>query len=33
MIESSMLKFETDNAAASLKRAVFRLKAWELGKT
>jgi F-type H+-transporting ATPase subunit epsilon len=30
MLKSKMLRFETDNAAASLKRADFRLKAWEL---
>jgi F-type H+-transporting ATPase subunit epsilon len=29
-LRSKMLKFETDNAASSLKRAKFRLKAWEL---
>jgi F-type H+-transporting ATPase subunit epsilon len=27
---AGMLKFETDNAASSLKRASFRLKTWEL---
>jgi F-type H+-transporting ATPase subunit epsilon len=32
LLESGMLKFETENAASSLKRAVFRLKAWELRK-
>ncbi|MDR1902949.1 MAG: ATP synthase F1 subunit epsilon [Treponema sp.] len=32
MLELGMLKFETENAAASLKRAVFRLKVWELRK-
>jgi F-type H+-transporting ATPase subunit epsilon len=30
MLRSKMLKFETDNASSSLKRAEFRLKAWEL---
>jgi F-type H+-transporting ATPase subunit epsilon len=29
-LSSGMLKFETDSAASSLKRASFRLKAWEL---
>jgi F-type H+-transporting ATPase subunit epsilon len=30
MLKSKMLKFETDNAVSSLRRAGFRLKAWEL---
>jgi F-type H+-transporting ATPase subunit epsilon len=30
MLKTDMLKFETDNARSSLKRADFRLKAWEL---
>jgi F-type H+-transporting ATPase subunit epsilon len=30
ILASRTLKFETANAANSLKRAVFRLKAWEL---
>jgi F-type H+-transporting ATPase subunit epsilon len=30
VLGAGMLKFETDNAASSLKRAQFRLKAWEL---
>jgi F-type H+-transporting ATPase subunit epsilon len=30
MLRSRVLKFETDTAASSLKRAAFRLKAWEL---
>jgi F-type H+-transporting ATPase subunit epsilon len=29
-LKSGILKFETDTAASSLKRADFRLKAWEL---
>jgi F-type H+-transporting ATPase subunit epsilon len=29
-LKTGMLKFETDKAASSLKRARFRLKAWEL---
>jgi F-type H+-transporting ATPase subunit epsilon len=29
-LTSEMLKFEVDNAASSLKRANFRLKAWDL---
>jgi F-type H+-transporting ATPase subunit epsilon len=30
VLGAGMLKFETDNAASSLKRAQFRLKTWEL---
>jgi F-type H+-transporting ATPase subunit epsilon len=30
MIKSNILKFETDNAVSSLKRAACRLKTWEL---
>ena len=30
VLKEGMLKFETDNAALSLKRAEFRLKVWEL---
>jgi F-type H+-transporting ATPase subunit epsilon len=30
MLKSNLLKFETDSAASSLRRANFRLKAWEL---
>jgi F-type H+-transporting ATPase subunit epsilon len=29
-LKTNMLKFQTDNAVLSLKRASFRLKAWEL---
>jgi F-type H+-transporting ATPase subunit epsilon len=32
MLAAGMLKFETDNAASSLKRASFRLKVWEMRK-
>jgi F-type H+-transporting ATPase subunit epsilon len=30
LLKTDMLKFETDNARSSLRRANFRLKAWEL---
>ena len=30
-LETAMLKFESDNAREKLRRAAFRLKAWELG--
>jgi F-type H+-transporting ATPase subunit epsilon len=30
VLSSGMFKFETENASSSLKRANFRLKAWEL---
>jgi F-type H+-transporting ATPase subunit epsilon len=32
LLTSKRLKFETDNAVSSLKRANFRLKAWDLRK-
>jgi F-type H+-transporting ATPase subunit epsilon len=32
-LESAMLKFEVANAQAKLRRAEYRLKAWELGNT
>ena len=31
-LETALLKFEIDNAKAKLRRAEFRLKAWELQK-
>jgi F-type H+-transporting ATPase subunit epsilon len=32
-LKSAMLKFEIDNAKAKIRRAEFRLKAWELRET